>query len=41
MKIIVFKKPFRTLRQALYYWHPKRLTLKENPRVHAWLWWNF
>ncbi len=22
------------------YWYSKRLTLKENPCVIAWLWWN-
>jgi len=38
---IVFKKPLRSLRQALHYWLPRRLTLKHNPRIHAWLWWNF
>jgi len=31
----------RTWRQALRYWKPRRLTLAHNPRVHAWLWWNF
>ena len=33
--------PLRSIRQALRYASPKRLTLKSNPRVHAWLWWNF
>ena len=34
-------KPIRSLEQALQYIIPRRLTLKTNPRVHAWLWWNF
>ena len=38
---MVLKKPTRSLRMALKYWWPKRLTLKHNPRIHAWLWWNF
>lgn len=38
---MVTAKPKRKLRQAFQYWWPKRLTLKSNPRVHAWLWWNF
>ena len=32
--------PYRSLRKALRYWRPRRLTLKHNPRIHAWLWWN-
>jgi len=35
------KIPHRSIKMALRYWYPKRLTLKSNPRVHAWLWWNF
>ena len=38
---LVRKVPHRTLRIALRYWFPHRLTLAKNPRVHAWLWWNF
>lgn len=38
---MVLKKPFRNLKTALNYLIPKRLTLKCNPRIHAWLWWNF
>ena len=38
---LVLAKPIRAFRQALRFWRPKRLTLKSNPRVHAWLWWNF
>jgi hypothetical protein len=40
---IVLKKPTRTIMQIirLGYWRPKRLTLKCNPRIHAFLWWNF
>jgi len=38
---IVMAKPTRSFRQAMRYWLPHRLTLKCNPRVHAWLWWNF
>jgi hypothetical protein len=34
-------KPIRSLKSALRYWYPKRLTLEHNPRIHAWLWWNF
>jgi hypothetical protein len=34
-------RPIRRLKIALLYWYPKRLTLKCNPRIHAWLWWNF
>lgn len=32
---------YRSLKIALRYWWPHRLTMKYNPRVHAWLWWNF
>ena len=35
------KVPHRSFRMALRYWWPTRLTMPENPRVHAWLWWNF
>ena len=38
---MVFKVPKRSLRQALRYWFPQHLTLPHNPRIHAWLWWNF
>ena len=38
---MVVKKPLRHWRVALRYWYPRRLTLPCNPRVHAWLWWNF
>lgn len=40
---MVIKRPIRTLRQALRYWCPARLTLRlpDRPRIHAWLWWNF
>lgn len=38
---MVLAYPRRSLRRALRYWRPKRLTLPSNPRVHAWLWWNF
>lgn len=38
---MVLAEPKRTLKKALSYWFPWRLTLKSNPRVHAWLWWNF
>ena len=37
----VLKRPIRTLRVALRYFIPRRLTLDCNPRVHVWLWWNF
>jgi len=37
---IVRRYPRRNLRQALRYWRPRRLTLRHNPRIHAWLWWN-
>ena len=39
--MMVLKRPFRSFRNALRYVWPRRLTLKCNPRVHAWLWWNF
>jgi len=38
---MVIAKPTRNIKRALCYWYPKRLTLKDNPRIHAWLWWNF
>ena len=38
---MVFKRPIRTLRTALQYWLPKRLTLGHHPRIYAWLWWNY
>ena len=38
---MVWAKPARKLKIALKYWLPCRLTLKHNPRIHAWLWWNF
>jgi len=38
---MVLAKPIRTIKQAIRYWFPYRLTLKHNKRVHAWLWWNF
>jgi hypothetical protein len=38
---IVLAKPLRSIKKALKYIVPKRLTLKGNPRIHAWLWWNF
>jgi len=34
-------QPIRSLKKAWAYIIPRRLTLKSNPRVHAWLWWNF
>lgn len=37
---IVRAYPYRSLRKALRYLRPRRLTLKHNPRIHAWLWWN-
>jgi len=39
--MIFLARPIRSLRVALKYWWPKRLTLSGHPRVHAWLWWNF
>lgn len=33
-------RPIRRLKIALRYLYPKRITLKCNPRIHAWLWWN-
>ncbi len=38
---IVLKKPIRTIKHAISYSWPRRLTLKHNPRIHAWLWWDF
>jgi hypothetical protein len=46
MKWFVLKKPRRSLRMALHYWFPHKLTLTHNsdgtPRqaIYAWLWWN-
>ena len=40
-EVLVLAKPKRRLRVTLSYWYPRRLTLKSNPRIHAWLWWNF
>jgi len=40
-KQIVLAIPIRSLKRAFRYWRPKRLTLESNPRLHAWLWWNF
>jgi hypothetical protein len=37
----VLKKPIRSFKSALRYLIPERLTLETNPRIHAWLWWNF
>lgn len=37
----VLKRPLRSFRAALEYLIAKRLTLPHNPRIHAWLWWNF
>lgn len=39
--MIVLARPIRSFKRALRYIIPHRLTLKENPRIHAWLWWNF
>lgn len=39
--MIVLKRPIRSLKIALDYAIPKRLTLKDIPPVYAWLWWNF
>lgn len=39
--LIVIAKPIRSLRIALRYIIPRRLTMLHDPRVHAWLWWNF
>jgi hypothetical protein len=33
--MICFKKPPRKFWIAIRYWYPQRLTIKENPRVHA------
>lgn len=38
---ICLAQPVRSIKQALHYLTPCRLTLRTNPRVHAWLWWNF
>lgn len=35
---VVLAKPIRSLKHALQYSIPHRLTLKTNPRIHAWLW---
>jgi len=41
MRIMALARPIRRIRIAFRYWRPTRLTLKRNPRIHAWLWWNF
>ena len=38
---IKLKKPIRTFKMAMKYIIPRRLTLKCNQRIHAFLWWNF
>jgi hypothetical protein len=38
---MVLKRPIRTLRMALRYLTPTRLTLPHNPPIYAWLWWNY
>lgn len=38
---MVIKRPIRSLWMALRYIIPKRLTMRHNPRISAWLWWNF
>ena len=37
----VLQGPIRSFWHAYYYIRPRRLTLPINPRVHAFLWWNF
>ena len=37
---MVLKRPIRSLRGALRYLFPKRLTISP-PHVYAWLWWNY
>lgn len=38
---MVLKRPLRSFLMAMRYMFPRRLTLKHNLRIHAWLWWNF
>jgi hypothetical protein len=38
---IALANPTRNLKRALRYWKPTRLTLPKNPKVCAWLWWNY
>jgi hypothetical protein len=38
---IALKSPRRNLKTALKYWKPTRLTLKTNPKIMAWFWWNY
>ena len=46
---MVLKRPIRSLRVALRYWYPTRLTLgpyvflgmEYKAHCWAWLWWNF
>ena len=38
---MALRRPIRSLRQALRYCWPKRLTLAHGPRIYAWLWWNY
>ena len=41
VRTMVLHRPLRSWKQALRYLLPYRLTLPHNPRIHAWLWWNF
>jgi len=35
------KRPARSMRNALRYIVPRKITLETNPPIYAWLWWNF
>jgi hypothetical protein len=43
MKRLVLAKPNRKFHIAIRYWKPYRLTLDRpgNPKIMAWLWWNY
>lgn len=41
MQVPVIAKPVRSIKMALRYILPRRLTLRRNPAIYAWLWWNF
>lgn len=40
---MTLRRPIRSLRMALRYWKPYRLTLDipGRPDIRAWLWWNY
>jgi len=41
VKSFFLARPIRSFKHALRYWRPRRLTLDHNPKICAWLWWNY